>query len=251
MKTLTRHTKKEAKKSTSSHSSKVARKSVTRVTKELPLELQKKYYSEKTLAEVLAVGSGYIKAHLQFDKKTTSQKVALVRLAVDMFNEAKKNKLTLDRAKLRNALYHFTEYKRETDNKGFMMSIKRVIDATFYLLENDKSSITDEGQVLNSKGKVVPVKDLDKKSSTKGSRDRGTSKKNEVATLSKAKEYADFLINNPRLLLELGFDTLAKLEAQVTSSIEKLDAEAEEAPVMKGSATMPKSIDFTNKSARA
>lgn len=251
MKTLTRHTKKEAKKSTSSHSSKVARKSVTRVTKKLPLELQKNYYSEKTLAEVLAVGTGYLKAHLQFDKKTTSQKVTLVKLSLDMVAEAKKNKLILDRPKLRNALYHFTGYKTEMNNKNFMMSIKRVIDATFYLLENDKSSISNEGQIIDSKGKVVPVKELDKKSSTKGSRDRGTSKKNEVSTLSKAKECADFLINNPRLMLELGFDILAKLEASTTSAIEKLDAEAEEAPVVKGSASMPKSIDFTNKSARA
>lgn len=236
--TIKRTIKKTVRKSTSSHNSKVAQKSVTRVTKKLPLELQKNYYSEKTLAEVLAVGTGYLKAHLQFEKKTTSQKVTLVKLSLDMVNEAKKNKLILDRKRLQNALYHFTGYKTELNNKNFMMSIKRVIDATFYLMENSKASISDAGQILDSKGKVVPVKDLDKKSSSKPSRNRDN-KKNEVTTLSKAKESAQYLLDNPRFLLELGLEKLSQLEASIEQAIDTLNSEAEEMPVLKGTVEMP------------
>lgn len=236
--TIKRTIKKTVRKSTSSHNSKVAQKSVTRVTKKLPLELQKNYYSEKTLAEVLAVGTGYLKAHLQFEKKTTSQKVTLVKLSLDMVNEAKKNKLILDRKRLQNALYHFTGYKTELNNKNFMMSIKRVIDATFYLMENSKASISDAGQILDNKGKVVPVKDLDKKSSSKPSRNRDN-KKNEVTTLSKAKESAQYLLDNPRFLLDLGLEKLSQLEASIEQAIDTLNSEAEEMPVLKGTVEMP------------
>ena len=238
--TIKKTTKKTVKKSTSSHVSKVAKKSVTRVTKKLPLELQKNYYSEKTLAEVLAVGTGYLKAHLQFEKKTTSQKVTLVKLSLDMVNEAKKNKLILDRKRLQNALYHFTGYKTELNNKNFMMSIKRVIDATFYLMENSKASISDEGQILDTKGKVVPVKELDKKSSSKPSRNRDN-KKNEVATLSKARESLEYLNNNPQFLQNLDLDDLTDFLNTLESVVNSRTAEAKEDPnpQMKGIKEMP------------
>jgi hypothetical protein len=119
-----------------------------------------------------------------------------------------------------------------------MMSIKRVIDATFYLMENSKASISDEGQILDNKGKVVPVKELDKKSSSKPSRNRDN-KKNEVATLSKARESAKYLLDNPRFLLELGLETLSQLEASVEQAIDTLNSEAEEMPVLKGTVEMP------------
>ena len=249
--TIKRTIKKTVRKSTSSHTSKVAQKSVTRVTKKLPLELQKNYYSEKTLAEVLAVGTGYLKAHLQFEKKTTSQKVTLVKLSLDMVNEAKKNKLILDRKRLQNAIYHFTGYKTELNNKNFMMSIKRVIDATFYLMENSKASISDAGQILDSKGKVVPVKDLDKKSSSKPSRNRDN-KKNEVTTLSKAKESLQYLINNPQFLQNLDLEDLTDFQNTLEIVVNQRTVENDEDPnpQMKGIGTMPEDIDFTNKSAR-
>ena len=249
--TIKRTIKKTVRKSTSSHTSKVAQKSVTRVTKKLPLELQKNYYSEKTLAEVLAVGTGYLKAHLQFEKKTTSQKVTLVKLSLDMVNEAKKNKLILDRKRLQNAIYHFTGYKTELNNKNFMMSIKRVIDATFYLMENSKASISDAGQILDSKGKVVPVIDLDKKSSSKPSRNRDN-KKNEVTTLSKAKESLQYLINNPQFLQNLDLEDLTDFQNTLEIVVNQRTVENDEDPnpQMKGIGTMPEDIDFTNKSAR-
>lgn len=250
--TIKRTTKKTVRKSTSSHSSKVAKKTVTRVTKKLPLELQKNYYSEKTLAEVLAVGTGYLKAHLQFEKKTTSQKVTLVKLSLDMVTEAKKNKLILDRKKLQNALYHFTGYKTELNNKNFMMSIKRVIDATFYLMENNKASISDEGQILDNKGKVVPVKELDKKSSSKPSRNRDN-KKNEVATLSKAKESLQYLMDNPQFLQNLDINDLTDFQNTLETVVNSRTVEADEEPnpQMKnvGVATLSKNA-FANKSAR-
>ena len=249
--TIKRTIKKTVRKSTSSHTSKVAQKSVTRVTKKLPLELQKNYYSEKTLAEVLAVGTGYLKAHLQFEKKTNSQKETLVKLSLDMVNEAKKNKLILDRKRLQNALYHFTGYKTELNNKNFMMSIKRVIDATFYLMENSKASISDAGQILDTKGKVVPVKDLDKKSSSKPSRNRDN-KKNEVTTLSKAKESLQYLIDNPQFLQNLDLEDLTDFQNTLEIVVNQRTVENDEDPnpQMKGIGTMPEDIDFTNKSAR-
>ena len=78
----------------------------------------------------------------------------------------------------------------------------------------------------------------------KGASRNRDNKKNEVATLSKAKESAQFLLDNPRLLLELGFETLSQLEASIETSLDTLNAEAEEAPIISKTAEMPKTVNF-------
>lgn len=241
--TTIKRTIKTAKKSTSSHSSKVAKKSVKVKTIKLAKELQKNYYSEKTLTEIFAVGKGLIKTYENAEKKSVSQKVELIRLTAQMISEANKNKLELSKDQIRNALYHFTGYDKSKQLHSFVMAIKRIIDASMTLFENPKFSIDDKtAQILDAKKKVVSVKEMDSKNKGK-SRNRDN-KKNEVATLSKAKESAQFLLDNPRLLLELGFETLSQLEASIETSLDTLNAEAEESPIISKTAEMPKNINF-------
>ena len=235
--------KKTAKKSTSSHSSKVAQKTVKAKAIKLPKELQKNYYSEKTLTEIFAVGKGLIKTFENAEKKSVSQKVELIRLTAQMISEASKNKLVLSKDQIRNALYHFTGYDKSKQLHSFVMAIKRIIDASMTLFENPKFSIDENtAQILDAKKKVVSVKNMDTKN--KGTSRNRDNKKNEVATLSKAKESAQFLLDNPRLLLELGFETLSQLEASIESSLDTLNAEAEEAPMVTKTAPMPKAMNF-------
>ena len=239
--TTIKRTIKTAKKSTSSHSSKVAKKSVKTKALKLPKELQKNYYSEKTLTEIFSVGKGLIKTFENAEKKSVSQKIALLKLTVQMITEANKNKLALSKEQLRNALYHFTGYDKSKQLHSFVMAMKRIIDASVILFENPKFSIDERtAQILDAKKNVLSVKDMDKKNK---SRNRDN-KKNEVVTLSKAKESAQFLLDNPRLLLELGFETLSQLEASVETSLDTLNAEAEEAPMVSKTAEMPKAINF-------
>ena len=241
--TIKRTTKKTVKKSTSSHSSKVAKKSVKAKAIKLPKELQKNYYSEKTLTEIFAVGKGLIKTFENAEKKSVSQKVELIRLTAQMISEASKNKLVLSKDQIRNALYHFTGYDKSKNLASFVMAIKRIIDASMTLFENPKFSIDENtAQILDAKKKVVSVKAMDTKNKGK-SRNRDN-KKNEVATLTKAQESAQFLLDNPRLLLELGFETLSQLEASIESSLDTLNAEAEEAPIVSKTAEMPKNYKF-------
>ena len=241
--TTIKRTIKTAKKSTSSHYSKVAKKSVKVKALKLPLELQRKYYSEKTLIEVHSVGKGFIKSFETFEKKSVSQKVELIRLTAQMISEAKKNKLELSKDQLRNALYHFTGYDKSTQLHSFVMAIKRIRDNAFELLDDKKNSIDEKtGQILDKNKKVISTKKQDEKN--KGASRNRDNKKNEVATLSKAKESAQFLLDNPRLLLELGFETLSQLEASIETSLDTLNAEAEEAPIISKTAEMPKTVNF-------
>lgn len=236
--TKAKTTKKTVKKSTSSHASKVAQKTVKAKALKLPQELQKNYYSEKTLTEIYAVGKGLIKTYENAEQKSVSQKVELIRLTASMISEASKNKLVLSKDQIRNALYHFTGYDKSKNLASFVMAIKRIIDASMTLFENPKFSIDNKtAQILDAKKKVVSVKAMDTKNKGK-SRNRDN-KKNEVATLSKAKESAQFLLDNPRLLLELGFEMLSQLEASVESSIDTLNAEAEETPIISRVSEMP------------
>lgn len=236
--TKAKTTKKTVKKSTSSHASKVAQKTVKAKALKLPQELQKNYYSEKTLTEIYAVGKGLIKTYENAEQKSVSQKVELIRLTASMISEASKNKLVLSKDQIRNALYHFTGYDKSKNLASFVMAIKRIIDASMTLFENPKFSIDSKtAQILDAKKKVVSVKAMDTKNKGK-SRNRDN-KKNEVATLSKAKESAQFLLDNPRLLLELGFEMLSQLEASVESSIDTLNAEAEETPIISKVSEMP------------
>jgi len=108
-----KRTIKTAKKSTSSHASKVAQKTVRAKAIKLPKELQKNYYSEKTLIEIHAVGKGLIKTFENAEKKSVSQKVELIRLTASMISEASQNKLVLSKEQIRNALYHFTGYDNQ------------------------------------------------------------------------------------------------------------------------------------------
>jgi len=238
-----KNTKKTVKKSTSSHASKVAKKSVKAKALKLPLELQRNYYSEKTLVEIHSVGKGFIKSFETFEKKSVPQKIELIKLTAQMLVEAKKNKLELTRDSLRSAIYHFTGYDKSKQLHNFVMAIKRIINNAFTLLEHDKNSIDEKtGQILDKDKKVISTKKQDEKN--KGtSRNRDT-KKNEVATLSKAKESAQFLLDNPRLLLELGFETLSQLEASIETSLDTLNKEAEEAPLVSKTAEMPKTVNF-------
>ena len=236
--TKAKTTKKTVKKSTSSHASKVAQKTVKAKALKLPQELQKNYYSEKTLTEIYAVGKGLIKTYENAEQKSVSQKVELIRLTASMISEASKNKLVLSKDQIRNALYHFTGYDKTKNLASFVMAIKRIIDASMTLFENPKFSIDNKtAQILDAKKKVVSVKAMDTKNKGK-SRNRDN-KKNEVATLSKAKESAQFLLDNPRLLLELGFEMLSQLEASIESSIDTLNAEAEETPIVSRVSEMP------------
>lgn len=236
--TIKRTIKKTAKKSTSSHVSKVAQKSVRAKAIKLPLELQKNYYSEKTLIEIHAVGKGLIKTFENAEKKSVSQKVELIRLTASMITEASQNKLVLSKEQIRNALYHFTGYDKSKNLASFVMAIKRIIDASMTLFENPKFSIDEKtAQILDAKKKVVSVKAMDTKN--KGASRNRDNKKNEVATLSKAKESAQYLLDNPRFLLELGLEKLSQLEASVEQAIDTLNSEAEEMPVLKGTVQMP------------
>ena len=130
----------------------------------LPLELQRKYYSEKTLIEVHSVGKGFIKSFETFEKKSVSQKVELIRLTAQMISEAKKNKLELSKDQLRNALYHFTGYDKSTQLHSFVMAIKRIRDNAFELLDDKKNSIDEKtGQILDKNKKVISTKKQDEK----------------------------------------------------------------------------------------
>jgi len=236
-------TKKTVKKSTSSHSSKLAKKSVKAKALKLPLELQRNYYSEKTLIDIHSVGKGFIKSFETFEKKSVPQKIELIKLTSKMLVEAKKNKLDLTRESLRSAIYHFTGYDKSKQLHSFVVAIKRIINNAFTLLEHDKNSIDEKtGQILDKDKKVISTKKQDEKN--KGTSRNRDNKKNEVVTLSKAKESAQFLLDNPRLLLELGFETLSQLEASIETSLDTLNAEAEESPMVSKTAEMPKAINF-------
>lgn len=241
-----KRTIKTAKKSTSSHSSKVAQKTVKAKAIKLPQELQKNYYSEKTLTEIFAVGKGLIKTYENAEKKSVSQKVELIRLTAQMISEASKNKLVLSKDQIRNALYHFTGYDKSKNLASFVMAIKRIIDASMTLFENPKFSIDEKtAQILDSKKKVVSVKSLDKKNSGK-SRVRPT-KKNEVSTLTEANQSVDYLNNNPRFLGEIDIEKLELLILNASEAFEKRTKEAVEKanPQMTGKAQMPKAVNFS------
>lgn len=242
---------KSPKKSTSSHSLKIASKTAKKITAKISDECMKSYYSPKTLEKVYAVGNSFLDAHKRFEKRTASQKVELVRLSGHMIIEAKKNRLALDRYTLRSALYHFIGYKSSDDNKAFMMSIKRVIDATFYLFENKNTSITDEGQILDSKGKVVPVKELDKKSSSKPTRNRET-KKNQVSTLTELVEALAVIKTHKNLIKDVPQEMVSKTIELLQENMVEAIIEAKEEPnkQMKtiGDAKMP---NFSNSRATA
>lgn len=242
---------KSPKKSTSSHAIKIASKSAKKTTAKISDECMKNYYSPKTLEKVYAVGNSFLKAHLRFEKSTASQKVELVKLSGYMIIEAKKNKLILDRKMLQKALYHFIGYEGFTDNKAFMMSIKRVIDATFYLFENKNTSITEAGQILDSKGKVVPVKELDKKSSTKPTRNRET-KKNQVSTLTQLVEALAVIKTHKNLIKDVPQEMVSKTIELLQENMVEAIVEAKEEPnsQMKtiGDAKMP---NFSNSRATA
>lgn len=241
--TTIKRTIKTAKKSTSSHSSKVAKKSVKVKALKLPLELQRNYYSEKTLVEIHSVGKGFIKSFETFEKKSVPQKIELIKLTAQMIVDAKKNKLELSKDQLRNAIYHFTGYDKSKQLHSFVMAIKRIMDNAFELLDDKKNSVDEKtGQILDKNKKVISTKKQDEKN--KGASRNRDNKKNEVATLSKAKESAQFLLDNPRLLLELGFETLSQLEASIETSLDTLNAEAEEAPIISKTAEMPKTVNF-------
>lgn len=245
MTTIKRHVK-TAKKSTTSHSTKVAQKTVKAKAITLPKELQKNYYSEKTLTEIFAVGKGLIKTYENAEKKSVSQKVELIRLTAQMISEANKNKLALSKDQIRNALYHFTGYDKSKQLHSFVMAIKRIIDASMTLFENPKFSIDDKtAQILDAKKKVVSVKSLDKKNS-KGKRVRPT-KKNEVSTLTEANQSIDYLNNNPRFLGEIDIEKLELLILNASEAFEKRTKEAVEKanPQMAGKAQMPKAVNFS------
>lgn len=251
MPTIKRHVK-TTKKSTTSHASKVAQKSVKAKALKLPKELQKNYYSEKTLTEIYAVGKGLIKTYENAEQKSVSQKVELIRLTASMISEASKNKLVLSKDQIRNALYHFTGYDKSKQLHSFVMAIKRIIDASMTLFENPKFSIDNKtAQILDAKKKVVSVKAMDTKNKGK-SRNRDN-KKNEVATLSKARESLEYLNNNPQFLQNLDLndltDFLNTLETVVNSRT--VEADEDPNPQMKnvGVATLSKNA-FANKSAR-
>ena len=195
------------------------------------------------MTEIFTVSKRLIKTFKNKKKKSVSQKVELIRLTAQMISEASKNKLVLSKDQIRNALYHFTGYDKSKNLASFVMAIKRIIDASMTLFENPKFSIDENtAQILDAKKKVVSVKAMDTKNKGK-SRNRDN-KKNEVATLTKAQESAQFLLDNPRLLLELGFETLSQLEASIESSLDTLNAEAEEAPIVSKTAEMPKNYKF-------
>jgi len=238
-----KNTKKTVKKSTSSHASKVAKKSVKAKALKLPKELQKNYYSEKTLTEIFSVGKGLIKTFENAEKKSVSQKIALLKLTVQMITEAKKNNLVLSKEQLRNALYHFTGYDKSKQLHSFVMAMKRIIDASIILFENPKFSIDEKtAQILDAKKNVLSVKDMDKKNKT---RNRDT-KKNEVATLSKARESLDYLKDNPQFLQNLDLEDLTDLLNTLESVVDSRTAENEEEPnpQMKGIVEMPKTVNF-------
>ena len=241
-----KRTIKTAKKSTTSHSTKVAQKTVKAKAIKLPQELQKNYYSEKTLTEIFAVGKGLIKTYENAEKKSVSQKVELIRLTAQMISEASKNKLVLSKDQIRNALYHFTGYDKSKQLHSFVMAIKRIIDASMTLFENPKFSIDEKtAQILDAKKKVISVKSLDKKNSGKG-RVRPT-KKNEVSTLTEANQSVDYLNNNPRFLGEIDIEKLELLILNASEAFEKRTKEAVEKanPQMTGKAQMPKAVNFS------
>ena len=247
--TTIKRTIKTAKKSTSSHSSKVAKKSVKAKALKLPKELQKNYYSEKTLTEIFSVGKGLIKTFENAEKKSVTQKIALLKLTVQMITEAKKNRLELSKDQIRNALYHFTGYDKSKQLHSFVMAIKRIIDASMTLFENPKFSVDEKtGQILDAKKKVVSVKDMDKKNK---SRNRDN-KKNEVATLSKARESLTYLKDNPQFLQNLELEDLTDLlnTLEIVVNSRTVEGEEEPNPQMKnvGVANLPKTA-FANKSA--
>tara|TARA_R100001460_G_scaffold11351_1_gene26608 strand:+ start:1341 stop:2069 length:729 start_codon:yes stop_codon:yes gene_type:complete len=241
--TKNKTTKKTTKKSTSSHSSKVAQKTVKAKALKLPKELQKNYYSEKTLTEIFSVGKGLIKTFENAEKKSVSQKISLIKLTVQMITEAKKNNLVLSKDQLRNALYHFTGYDKSKQLHSFVMAMKRIIDASMTLFENPKFSIDEKtAQILDAKKKVLSVKNMDKKNKT---RNRDT-KKNEVSTLSEATQAIDYLNNNPRFFIELDIEKLELLILNASEAFEKRTTEATEKanPQMAGKAKMPTAINF-------
>jgi hypothetical protein len=250
--TIKRTIKKTVRKSTSSHSSKVAKKSVKAKALKLPLALQRNYYSEKTLVEVHAVGKGFIKAHETFEKKSVTQKIELIKLTAQMIVEAKKNKLELNKDTLRDALYHFTGYDKSKQLHSFVVAIKRIINNAFELLDDKKNSIDEKtGQILDKDKKVISAKKQDAK--YKGTSRNRDNKKNEVATLSKARESLEYLNNNPQFLQNLDLDDLTDFLNTLESVVNSRTVEAKEDPnpQMKnvGVATLSKNA-FANKSAR-
>ena len=239
-----KNTKKTVKKSTSSHSSKVAKKSVKAKALKLPLEFQRNYYSEKTLVEIHSVGKGFIKSFETFEKKSVPQKIELIKLTAQMIVEAKKNKLELTRDSLRSAIYHFTGYDKSKQLHNFVMAIKRIINNAFELLDDKKNSIDEKtGQILDKDKKVISTKKQDEKNKT---RNRDT-KKNEVATLSEATQSIDYLNNNPRFLKELDIEKLELLILNASEAFEKRTTEATEKPnpQMAGKAKMPTAVNFS------
>lgn len=235
MKTLTR-TIKTAKKSTSSHSSKVASKSKKVSIKKVKPYLEKARYEKDTVKEVYSVGQGMIKFYQGVDKKEAVSIASLTLLSVDLINQGLKSNISLNKDTLREVLYEFTGYKGSMNIPSFAMAIKRVNEKAILITDPKRKNLglrLDEktNQVVDKDGNVFSVKKIDEAMKEKGVNTRKrNSNKNSVQTYAPVIEAVDTIIANSKMLQHVDNKKLAKLSLLINTAIAKQSIEAGEEP---------------------
>lgn len=231
MKTLTR-TIKTAKKSTSSHSSKVASKSKKVSIKKVKPYLEKARYEEATLINIHSVGQGLLKTFITAENKSVAQQVELTKLTVDFIKQGLKNNINHNKDTLREALYLFTGYQGSMNVSSFAMAIKRTIEKALVLTQNPKFKLDEKtNQILDNKGKVYSTKKIDAEMKSKGVNTRKrNSNKNSVNTLSELEQGITAIFNNAKFLEHVANEKLAKLSLLITTAMAKQSIEVAEEP---------------------
>ena len=235
MKTLTR-TIKTAKKSTSSHASKVASKSKKVSTAKVKPYLEKARYEKETIKDVYAVGQGMIKFYQGVDKKEAISIASLTLLSVDLINQGLKSNISLNKDTLREVLYEFTGYKGSMNIPSFAMAIKRVNEKAILITDPKYKNLglnlnEKTNQVVDKKGNVFSVKKIDEAMKEKGVNTRKrNSNKNSVNTLSELEQGITAIFNNAKFLEHVANEKLAKLSLLITTAMAKQSIEVAEEP---------------------
>ena len=256
MKTLSRPTKKTVRKTTSSHSTKVALKRNGKNLKPIANEFNRSYYDEKTLTSLYAVSSSYFKSFTSFEAKSLNTKLELISLIKSMLNEAKANHLTIHKSKVRKVVYHFTEYHPSEENKTFEMALGRLINQAYELFENAKWTISNKGQLLDENKKVVSVKAMNEKRKAKGEvapRPTATGKNETSKKLSELIQALGIIESHKGFIKDVEQIQIAQAILTLqTHQVEGIvEAKEDPNPQMKGIGKMPKNISFANPKAQA
>ena len=229
-----KRTIKTTKKSTSSHSSKVAGKSKKVSTKKVKPFMEKARYEEATITEVYSVGQSMLKTFVNAEKKSVSSQVSLTLLTVDLIKQGLKNSVKHNKDTLRELLYAYTGYEGSMNVPSFAMAIKRIIEKSLLLTnKNYKGLKLDENtnQVLKN-GKVFSTKKIDEEMKKQGvnTKKRNTKGKNQTQTYAPVIEAIETIIANPKMLKFVENELLAKAQLHIGTAIAKQSIEAGEKP---------------------